>query len=256
PEEDDEASGGAARTARRERAAARARLERADQLRAEGAWGVTLAGTDLADLPLAQLRRLVLVSDAGAQVFAGTLQQAVDPHDRLGPREAEAALTAAAAEDVYDTLPGGWQGRLDERGRGLSGGQRQRLVLARALAADVPVLVLVEPTSAVDAHTEARIGERLPRHRRGRTTVVVTSSPLLLHHADEVALLADDRVVAVGTHEELVATHAGYRRTVLRGDPVEDGADAHPIPPPPQRAAHPGAAPDAHRPGMAQEVHP
>ncbi|WP_238705971.1 ATP-binding cassette domain-containing protein [Serinicoccus marinus] len=88
--------------------------------------------------------------------------RAVDPHRRLRREQAEAALHAAAAEDVYDILPGGWQGVLDERGR-LSGGQRQRLVLTRALAADPPVLVLVEPTSAVDAHTEARIADRLPR---------------------------------------------------------------------------------------------
>ena len=64
-------------------------------------------------------------------------------------------------------MPGGWQGVIDERGRGLSGGQRQRLVLARALAADPEILVLVEPTSAVDAHTEAMIAARLAEHRRG-----------------------------------------------------------------------------------------
>ena len=224
PEEEDDETGGnrRARTlARREREAARAHLERADRELAQGAWGVTLGGVDLAELPLEQVRRLVLVSDTGAQVFSGTLQEAVDPHDRLDHAAADAALRAAAAEDVYDVLPGGWQGRLDERGRGLSGGQRQRLVLARALAADAPVLVLVEPTSAVDAHTEALVAARLPAHRRGRTTVVVTASPLLLHHADEVALLDGGRVVATGTHEELVAGHDGYRRTVLRGEPSD-----------------------------------
>ncbi|MGD8200082.1 ABC transporter transmembrane domain-containing protein [Ornithinimicrobium sp. W1679] len=224
-EDDDEDEDGDRRAlalARRERAAARARLERADQERALAPWGVTLGGVDLARLPMEQVRRLVLVSDAGAQVFSGTLQEAVDPHDRLDHAAAEAALRSAAAEDVYDVLPGGWQGRLEERGRGLSGGQRQRLVLARALAADPPVLVLVEPTSAVDAHTEALVAARLPGHRRGRTTVVVTASPLLLHHADDVALLDAGRVVATGTHEELVTRDAGYRRTVLRGDPATD----------------------------------
>ena len=100
----------------------------------------------------------------------------------------------ANAEDVYDALPGGWQGVLDERGRGLSGGQRQRVVLARALAAEAPILVLVEPTSAVDAHTEARIAERVAAVRRGRTTVVITVSPLWLHHADRVVLFEDGRV--------------------------------------------------------------
>jgi ABC-type multidrug transport system fused ATPase/permease subunit len=115
---------------------------------------------------------------------------------------------------------------LDERGRGLSGGQRQRLVLARAVAADPEVLVLVEPTSAVDAHTEARIAERLPRARQGRTTVVMTASPLLLHHADEVALVSEGRVAAVGTHDDLVARCPGYRRVVLRGEQGEGAAPA------------------------------
>lgn len=216
--DDEEATGRAARRARREREAARAGLAARDAERAARPWGVRLDGVDLSDLPVAQVRETVLVSDTRAHVFAGTLQDAVDPHGRITRAQAEAALHAAAAEDVYDILPGGWQGVLDERGRGLSGGQRQRLVLARALAADAPVLVLVEPTSAVDAHTEARIAQRLPEHRRGRTTVVMTASPLLLHHADEVVLLDGARVVATGTHDELVATHEGYRRTVLRGE--------------------------------------
>ena len=132
----------------------------------------------------------------------------------LTREQAEETIRVANAEDVYDALPGGWQGVLDERGRGLSGGQRQRVVLARALATDAPILVLVEPTSAVDAHTEARIAERVAEHRRGRTTVVATVSPLWLHHADEIALLEDDRVVSVGTHEELLATDPAYRRVV------------------------------------------
>lgn len=219
--DDDEASGRRARRARRDREAARAELAARDARRAEEPWGVQLGGVDLSRLPIEQVRELVLVSDTGAHVFAGTLQEAVDPHGRLTRAQAEAALHAAAAEDVYDILPGGWQGVLDERGRGLSGGQRQRLVLTRALAADPPVLVLVEPTSAVDAHTESRIAERLPAHRRGRTTVVMTASPLLLHHADEVVLLEEGRVVATGPHAELVATHDGYRRTVLRGDDAD-----------------------------------
>ena len=217
-DDDEEVAGRAERRRSRERAAARAEIARQDSVRASAPWGVRLAGTDLAELPLAQTRRTILVSDTAAHVFAGTLQEAVDPHHRLTRQQAEAALHAAAAEDVFEIMPGGWQGVLDERGRGLSGGQRQRLVLARALAADAPVLVLVEPTSAVDAHTEARIAQRLPEHRRGRTTVVMTASPLLLHHADEVALLRDGRVVATGTHDQLVATDPDYRAIVLRGD--------------------------------------
>ena len=111
---------------------------------------------------------------------------------------------------------------LDERGRGLSGGQRQRLVLARALLADPEVLVLVEPTSAVDAHTEARIAERLAQHRRGHTTIVATVSPLLLHHADDVVLLVEGRATVRGSHAQLLTSSADYRAVVARG--MEDQA--------------------------------
>jgi ABC-type multidrug transport system fused ATPase/permease subunit len=208
--------GRAARVARSERARRRAEIAARDAERASGPWGVRLGDVDLADASLAVVRSTILVSDTGSQLFAGTLQDAVDPHQRLTRRQAEEALLAANAEDVYDALPGGWQGELDERGRGLSGGQRQRVVLARALAAAAPILVLVEPTSAVDAHTEARIAERVARLRSGRTTVVCTVSPLWLHHADRVVVLADDRVVADGHHDDLLADDPTYRAVVAR----------------------------------------
>jgi ABC-type multidrug transport system fused ATPase/permease subunit len=213
---DDGARGRAARRARAEKARERARIAALDEERAGRDWGVTLGGVDLARADLGDVRRQVLVSDTGSQLFAGTLQDAVDPHGRLTREQAEHALRVANAEDVYDALPEGWQGQLDERGRGLSGGQRQRVVLARAMAADAPVLVLVEPTSAVDAHTEARIAARVAEARRGRTTVVTTVSPLWLHHADRVALLHDGTVVAEGRHADLLADDEAYRRVVIR----------------------------------------
>src|SRR5690606_10781000 len=99
-------------------------------------------------------------------------------------------------------------GELPEKGRSLSGGQRQRVALARALLTDPEILVLVEPTSAVDAHTEARIAARLAEYRRGRTTIVLTASPLVLEHADDVVLLDDGVVHAHGRHRELLARAA------------------------------------------------
>jgi ABC-type multidrug transport system fused ATPase/permease subunit len=208
--------GRAARRARAARMAERARLAELDEELASREWGVRLGGVDLGAASLDDVRRQILVSDTGSQLFAGTLQDAIDPHGRLTREQAEHALRVANAEDVYDALPGGWQGLLDERGRGLSGGQRQRVVLARALAADAPILVLVEPTSAVDAHTEARIAERVAAVRRGRTTVVTTVSPLWLHHADRVVLFEGGRATVDGTHDDLLRDSPAYRRVVGR----------------------------------------
>jgi ABC-type multidrug transport system fused ATPase/permease subunit len=91
------------------------------------------------------------------------------------------------------------------------------MVLTRALVADADILVLVDPTSAVDAHTEARIAGRLRDYRAGRTTVVTTASPLLLEQVDEVALLVEGQVVAVGSHRDLM-DDPRYRRIVARGE--------------------------------------
>jgi ABC-type multidrug transport system fused ATPase/permease subunit len=216
--------GRAARRARAQRLAERARLAAMDEELASREWGVRLGGIDLGSAAVDDVRRHILVSDTGSQLFAGTLQDAIDPHGRLTREQAEHALRVANAEDVYDALPGGWQGLLDERGRGLSGGQRQRVVLARALAMDAPILVLVEPTSAVDAHTEARIAERVAAVRRGHTTVISTVSPLWLHHADRVVLLEDGKATEDGTHEDLLRDSPAYRRVVARAldAPVEE----------------------------------
>jgi ABC-type multidrug transport system fused ATPase/permease subunit len=216
--------GRAARRARADRERRRARIAARDEEAATREWGVRLGGVDLSAARLDDVRRTVLVSDTGSGLFAGTLQDAVDPHGRLTREQAEEALRVANAEDVYDALPQGWQGQLDERGRGLSGGQRQRVVLARALATDAPVLVLVEPTSAVDAHTEARIAARVADLRRGRTTVVCTVSPLWLHHADRVVLLRDGVVVAEGEHADLLESDEAYREVVVRSlDDLDEG---------------------------------
>jgi ABC-type multidrug transport system fused ATPase/permease subunit len=222
---EDGLTGRAARQARRRKEEERARLKVRDAELAGRRWGVTLGPVDLADVPISDVRNAILVSHTAASVFAGTLQEAIDPAGRLTREQAEQALLTAAAEDVFDLMPGGWQGRVDERGRGLSGGQRQRLVLARALAADPEILVLVEPTSAVDAHTEAMIAARLAEHRCGRTTIAMTVSPLLLHHADQVAFLEAGTVTDVGSHDDLLARNAGYRRVVVRA--MDDDGDQH-----------------------------
>jgi len=224
---EEESLGGSAEARRqyRDRAAKREAQCRRDEEMANRPWGVTVGGVDLYDFDLAELRRHVMVTDAGAAVFAGTLQQLVDPHAEHTREQAERALWVSSADDVWEALPEGWQGRIDERGRGLSGGQRQRLILARSLLLDPEVLVLVEPTSAVDAHTEARIAERLPVARAGRTTILTTVSPLWLRHADRVVLLDGDTAVASGTHAELMATCPRYRAVVIRGEDAPPPVD-------------------------------
>ncbi|MFT4009572.1 MAG: ABC transporter ATP-binding protein [Nocardioidaceae bacterium] len=187
----------------------------ADRLGRHAPGEVRWGGVPLDRIDRDELRRRVLVSDTNAALFSGPLREAVDVRGR-GEEALASALHAAAAADVLDVLPGRLDGMLTERGRALSGGQRQRLVLARALDLDPEVLVLVEPTSAVDAHTEARIADRLYAARAGRTTVVTTSSPLLLDRADQVALVVDGRVVNSGSHHDLLRSDPAYRAVVTR----------------------------------------
>ncbi len=123
-------------------------------------------------------------------------------------------LAAAAADEVVEVLPAGLDALVGEGGRTLSGGQRQRIALARALAADAPVLVLHDPTTAVDAATEHRVADGIATLRAGRTTVLVTSSPALLARCHRVLLVDDGAVVATGTHADLVADER-YREAVL-----------------------------------------
>jgi len=209
----------------------------------------TWGGTRLDDLSIGEVREAIVVSEADPRLFTGVLREellasrrgglatdapdashataVVHAPDGSGTSDDAAvrrALDTASALDVLDAVPGGLDGTVEERGRSYSGGQRQRLALARALLTDADVLVLVEPTSAVDAHTEARIAQRLARHRQGRTTVVTTASPLVLGQADEVVLLEDGLVTARGTHRELLADpdHAAYRQIVIRAE--EDGS--------------------------------
>lgn len=183
--------------------------------------GVTLGGIPLAELPLAEVRRRILVSETDPRLFTGTLRDELDPWGTHSDAEILAALAVASGEDVLEALSDGLDSEVEERGRSFSGGQRQRLALTRALLADAPILVLVEPTSAVDAHTEARIAARLAQLRAGRTTVVMTASPLVLDQADSVVLIEDGAVVTESTHHELMhgrdAASAAYRAVVVRG---------------------------------------
>ncbi len=190
--------------------------QRLGRLRDDPAAPIFLGDQRIDFIPLAALRRYIVVSESIPQLFSGSVRDQLLGTDQP---EADSRLAAAihscAAEDISAALPKGLSSDLSERGRSLSGGQRQRLVLARALLTEAPILILVEPTSAVDAHTEALIGARLAAHRRGKTTVLMTTSPLLLQHSDHAILLRDGKLLAQGTHRELLG-RTDYQETVLR----------------------------------------
>ncbi|WP_406723617.1 ABC transporter ATP-binding protein [Streptomyces sp. GD-15H] len=179
----------------------------------DATWG----GIPLADMELAEVRRHILFADNDTYLFGGSVRAAVSVRESHSDEDIERAVRAAVAEDIIESLPNGLESRLDNRALNVSGGQRQRLRLVRALLADPEVLLLVEPTSALDAHTEATVASRVKAAREGRTTLVVSTSPLLLGHASQVSYLVNGRVVAVGTHGELLAQQPDYRALVFRG---------------------------------------
>lgn len=165
--------------------------------------GVQVGNISLTAAPLAQIRNRIVVSHATTSLFAGTLRSNLQVRE-CPERSLRRALEVADAHDVLDSLET-IDGVVDEKGRNLSGGQRQRVALARALVTSPEVLILVDPTSAVDSHTESRIAHRLAHHRRGQTTVIVTASPLVLDVVDTVVHVEADGVHLVGTHQELLS---------------------------------------------------
>ncbi|MGW6723327.1 ABC transporter transmembrane domain-containing protein [Streptomyces sp. NPDC054995] len=197
---------------------------------------VLLGGVALDEIPLDAARAVVLVQDKDPVLLSGTLRELLDVPSS-GLVTADAALEAAQCGDVLSALAQAsadndgdpMRTRITERGRSLSGGQRQRLALARSLVTDPEALVLDEPTSAVDSHTEARVAAGIAKLRRGRTTVAFASSPLLLDAADRVVLVHEGAVVAVGDHRELLRTEPRYRAVVTR-ETDEETADIASVP--------------------------
>lgn len=183
---------------------------------------LTVGGVRLSDADLALARRALLVEPHNGDLFSGTVASNVTA-GRPGATasEVQAALTASAAVDVVEAHPEGLDHEVADRGSSLSGGQRQRVALARALVAQSPVMVLHDPTTAVDAVTEHTIAGGIAdlRHRGSadrQTTILITSSPALLSVTDRVVVLDDGTVVGEGTHSQLATENANYRQAVLR----------------------------------------
>ncbi len=171
---------------------------------------VRLDGADVRDLPLERLRRAVGCAFEDATLFSASVRENVTFGAPDADEEAvEAALTAAQARFAYD-LPWGLDTRIGEQGMALSGGQRQRIALARAILARPDVLILDDPLSALDVHTEERVTRALHEILAGSTALVVAHRPSTVALADTVALLSCGVIAASGSHRQLLASNPEY----------------------------------------------
>ncbi|MFE0703864.1 ABC transporter transmembrane domain-containing protein [Streptomyces sp. NPDC058872] len=189
-----------------------------DRLGRYDASAATWGEVPLAEVALSEVRSRIMVADNDADFFSGALHSVVGGRSEHTGRSIARAVRDAAAEDIVQAMPDGLDTTVRAQGSNLSGGQRQRLRLVRALLADPEVLLLVEPTSAVDAHTEAAMAAGLRRARAGRTTALTSTSPVLLEQADTVCYLVDGRLAAAGPHRQLLVSEPGYRALVARGE--------------------------------------
>jgi ATP-binding cassette subfamily B protein len=182
---------------------------------------ILLGGVDIRDLRLDQLRHSVTTAFEDATLFSASVRENLTL-GRAGITEDDVteAIEVAQAEFVYE-LPFGLETRIGEQGLSLSGGQRQRLALARAVLGRPRVLVLDDPLSALDVHTEAQVEAALRRVLASTTALVVAHRPSTVLLADRVALLQDGRITAVGTHSELLATVPAYRNLLSQSAELE-----------------------------------
>jgi ATP-binding cassette subfamily B protein len=183
---------------------------------------VLIGGVDVRDLRLDQLRHAVTTAFEDATLFSASVYENLTL-GRAGITDADVheAIEVAQADFVHG-LPYGLDTRIGEQGLSLSGGQRQRLALARAVLGRPRVLVLDDPLSALDVHTEAQVEAALRRVLAGTTALVVAHRPSTVMLADRVALLADGRIAAVGTHRELLDTVPAYRRLLSQSSELEE----------------------------------
>ena len=174
---------------------------------------ITLEGCDIRQLDPADLRRCFALVSQNPALFYGSVADNI----RYGRPEADMqavinAARAAHAEEFINAMPQGYDTPLGDAGLGLSGGQKQRLAIARALLTDAPILLLDEATSALDAQSEHLIQQALPALMQGRTTLVIAHRLATVQHADRIAVIEQGKLVALGTHQELMQSSPLYAR--------------------------------------------
>jgi ATP-binding cassette subfamily B protein len=181
---------------------------------------VRIDGADVREVDLGSLRSAVAVVDDNPFLFSATVRDNIAyARPQATDEEVETAARRAQAHEFIVRLPDGYATRVGERGLTLSGGQRQRVAIARALVADPRILVLDDATSSVDASTEQLIKQALAEAMAGRTTFVIAHRLSTIALADEIAVLEGGRLIAKGTHDELLQTDSLYREIVEKGLP-------------------------------------
>ncbi|TML86835.1 MAG: ABC transporter ATP-binding protein [Actinobacteria bacterium] len=188
---------------------------------------VTIDGADVRDVTLTSLRRAIGVISQDPFLFSATVRENIGfGAPGISDDEIERAAQLAQAHEFVAELPDGYDTVIGERGITLSGGQRQGLAIARAIAVDPRVLILDDATASVDASTEALIRAGLREAMEGRTTLIIAHRLSTIALADEIVVLADGRIAARGTHEELLGTSAVYREIYEHGLLERQFADA------------------------------
>jgi ATP-binding cassette subfamily B protein/subfamily B ATP-binding cassette protein MsbA len=170
-----------------------------------------LDGVDLREIPLATLRLQIAILLQEPFLLPVTVAENIAyGRPQASPKEAIAAAVAANADAFIREMPDGYDTVIGERGVTLSGGEKQRLAIARALLKDAPLLILDEPTSDLDARTEASMMDALKRLIEGRTTFIIAHRLSTVRSADRILVLSDGKLVESGSHEDLIAAKGHY----------------------------------------------